>query len=219
MPTPQKEQDPSRTRAQRARKACEAIVPRRLQRHERRVSSRCCARSAASRRCSSASSRTRCSSARSTSAGIAALDPYLEGPTGVVFSPVSEVAPAKILADFAKENEKPRDQGGGAWTAGCSTTKAIAELATLPSREVLLSQVLGTIIAPMTSFLGAIDATLRLPAIMADVLEAREEQGGPDGTTRAARPVRPRPGSGHEDPRNRRRRSKPCPPRSTRCST
>ena len=33
--------------------------------------------------------------------GITALDPYLEGPTGLVFSPDNEMTPAKILADFA----------------------------------------------------------------------------------------------------------------------
>src|SRR5207247_10833642 len=40
--------------------------------------------------------------------GITELDPFLEGPTGLVFSPVSEMSPAKILADFAKEHELPR---------------------------------------------------------------------------------------------------------------
>jgi hypothetical protein len=41
---------------------------------------------------------------------------------------------------------------------------------------VLLSQLLSTIIAPMTTFLGAIDATLRLPATMADVLEREKSK-------------------------------------------
>ena len=54
--------------------------------------------------------------------------------------------------------------------------KAIAVLATLPSREVLLSQVLSVFIAPMTQFLAAIDATLRLPAVMADVLEKERQK-------------------------------------------
>ena len=39
---------------------------------------------------------------------------------------------------------------------------------------MLLSQVLSTLIAPMTTFLAAIEATLVLPAVMADVL-AREK--------------------------------------------
>ena len=107
--------------------------------------------------------------------GITALDPVLEGPTGVVFSPVSEVSPAKILADFAKEKEKPRIKAAVV-DGRLYDNKAIAVLATLPSYEVMLSQVLSTIIAPMTTFLAAIDATLRLPATMAQVLEQEKSK-------------------------------------------
>ena len=102
--------------------------------------------------------------------GITALDPHLVGPTSVVFSPVSEMAPAKLLVDFAKVHERPRVKAAVV-DGRLFDEKAIAVLATLPSREVLLAQVLSTFIAPMTQFLAAIDATLRLPATMADVLE------------------------------------------------
>lgn len=106
--------------------------------------------------------------------GITALDDALIGPTGLVFSPTQDVAPARVLADFAREHERPRIKA--AVVDGRRFDEAaIKILATLPSREVLLSQVLGTLIAPMTTFLAAIDATLRLPATMADVLE-RERQ-------------------------------------------
>lgn len=107
--------------------------------------------------------------------GITALDPYLEGPTGVVFSQVSEVSPARILTDFAKDKEKPRIKAAVV-DGRLYEAKEIAVLATLPSYEVMLSQLLGTIIAPMTTFLSAIDATLRLPAIMADVLEREKSK-------------------------------------------
>jgi large subunit ribosomal protein L10 len=107
--------------------------------------------------------------------GITALDPYLEGPTGLVYSPTSEVSPARILATFAKEHEKPRIKAAVV-DGRLYDDKAIATLATLPSYEVMLAQLLGTLIAPMTTFLAAIDATLRLPATMADVL-ARERGG------------------------------------------
>ena len=43
--------------------------------------------------------------------GITELDDHLVGPTGLVFSPDNEMAPAKILSDFAKEHEKPREIG------------------------------------------------------------------------------------------------------------
>ena len=107
--------------------------------------------------------------------GITALDPFLEGPTGLVFSPTNEVSPAKILTDFAKEHEKPAIKAAVV-NGKLFDAKAIATLATLPSYEVLLSQLLGTIIAPMTQFLAAIDATLRLPATMADVLEREKSK-------------------------------------------
>jgi large subunit ribosomal protein L10 len=101
--------------------------------------------------------------------GITQLDPYLEGPTGLVFSAKSEMTPAKILSDFAKEHERPRIKAAVV-DGKLYDDKQVAKLATLPSYEVMLSQLLGTIVAPMTTFLGAIDATLRLPAVMADVL-------------------------------------------------
>src|SRR6185295_18653799 len=86
--------------------------------------------------------------------GITELDAFLEGPTGLVFSTVSEMAPAKILADFAKEHEKPRIKAAVV-DGRLFDDKAIAVLATLPSHEVLLSQLLATVIAPMTTFLAA----------------------------------------------------------------
>src|SRR6267142_5713686 len=73
--------------------------------------------------------------------GITALDPFLEGPTGLVFSPTSDVAPAKILSDFAKEHEKPKIKAAVV-NGRLFDSKAIAVLATLPSYEVLLAQVL-----------------------------------------------------------------------------
>jgi large subunit ribosomal protein L10 len=84
------------------------------------------------------------------------------------------MSPAKILSDFAKQHERPRLKAavvdGRLYDAA-----AIATLAKLPSREVLLSQVLATFIAPMTQFLAAVEATIALPAVMADVL-AREKE-------------------------------------------
>ncbi|MBI3540088.1 MAG: 50S ribosomal protein L10 [Candidatus Eisenbacteria bacterium] len=107
--------------------------------------------------------------------GITALDPYLEGPTGLVYSSRDAVAPAKILSDFAKEHERPRIKAAIV-DGHLFDDKAIARLAALPSREVLLAQVLATFIAPMTQFLAAIEATLRLPAVMADVLEKEKQK-------------------------------------------
>jgi large subunit ribosomal protein L10 len=105
--------------------------------------------------------------------GIQELDEHLVGPTGLVFSTDNEMAPAKILADFAKEFERPRLKAAVV-DGRLYDDKAIVRLAKLPSREVLLSQVIATFIAPMTTFLGAVNAMLATPANMADAL-AREK--------------------------------------------
>ena len=107
--------------------------------------------------------------------GITALDDHLVGPTGLVFSPDNEMAPAKILADFAKEFEKPRLKAAvvdGSLYDG----KAIVRLAALPSREVLLSQIIGTFIAPMSNFLALVNAVLATPANMADALHREKSK-------------------------------------------
>src|SRR5437867_2667739 len=89
--------------------------------------------------------------------------------------PAVTLDPAKILADFAKEHERPAIKAAVV-NGRLFDAKAIAVLATLPSYEVLLAQVLSTFIAPMTQFLAAIDATLRLPATMAQVLEQEKSK-------------------------------------------
>ena len=102
--------------------------------------------------------------------GIKEFDQHLVGPTGLVFSKDNEMAPAKILADFAKEFEKPRLKAAVV-DGQLYDDKAIVRLAKLPSREVLLSQVIATFIAPMSNFLGAVNAMLATPANMADALQ------------------------------------------------
>src|SRR3989442_4555553 len=73
--------------------------------------------------------------------GISELDTFLEGPTGLVFSSVSEMSPAKILSDFAKEHERPRIKAAFA-DGRLSSEKQISGLAARRSRAGLMSQLL-----------------------------------------------------------------------------
>ena len=109
--------------------------------------------------------------------GITQLDDHLVGPTGLVFSREDEMVPARILTEFAKEHEKPRIKAA-VLDGRLLDDRAIAQLAKLPSREVLLAQLLASFVAPMTQFLAAVDATLRLPAVMAMVLEQEKGKTG-----------------------------------------
>src|SRR5690625_2460180 len=76
------------------------------------------------------------------------LSDILVGPTAVAFGKEDVVAPARILNDFAKENEELEIKGG-VIDGEVATLEQIKELATLPSHEGLLSMLLSVLQAPM----------------------------------------------------------------------
>ncbi|MFA6808007.1 MAG: 50S ribosomal protein L10 [Eubacteriales bacterium] len=91
--------------------------------------------------------------------GIEGLDSYLKGPTGVAFSQ-DPVAPAKILVEFSKAN-KALEIKAGVLEGRVVTFEKVSQLAKLPSREVLLSQVLAGIQAPLTGMANVLQGPLR----------------------------------------------------------
>ena len=106
--------------------------------------------------------------------GIDGLDPLLEGPTAVAISTVDEAAPAQVLKKFADEFELPNFKGG--YVAGrVIDEKEVVRLAALPSREVLLAQVVGTLQAPIQGFVGVLSACMR---DLVGVLNAVSEKKG-----------------------------------------
>ena len=81
----------------------------------------------------------------------AQLDKDLEGPTAVAFSAEDETAPARILNDFAKEAEALQFKSGV--VAGTYYDEAgIKTLANIPSRDTLISKLLGSLQSPITNF-------------------------------------------------------------------
>jgi large subunit ribosomal protein L10 len=104
--------------------------------------------------------------------GVSALDEHLAGPTGLVLSGANALAGAKVLADFAKEFEKPAIKVGLV-DGKPVTAEQVKRLASLPSREVLLSQLAGYIQAPMAQFAGAMNGLLYQ---MVGALEALRSQ-------------------------------------------
>jgi large subunit ribosomal protein L10 len=91
--------------------------------------------------------------------GIAALDDHLAGPTGLVLSGPDPVAGAKVLVDFAKEFEKPAVKIGLV-DGKPVTPEQVKRLASLPPKEVLLSQLAGYMQAPMAQFAGVMNGML-----------------------------------------------------------
>ncbi|SMO79820.1 50S ribosomal protein L10 [Melghirimyces algeriensis] len=85
------------------------------------------------------------------------LDEHLVGPTAVAFSREDVVAPAKVLNNFAKENDELEIKGG-VIEGRVATVDEIKELASLPSYEGLLSMLLSVLQAPMRNFALAVNA-------------------------------------------------------------
>jgi large subunit ribosomal protein L10 len=101
------------------------------------------------------------------------LDEFLEGPTALAFSTESEVEPARVLIEFAKDGDKPIVKAGLIGNRLYSAAE-VKQLAALPPRDVLLAQVLGTISAPLSNFLGSVNALLASPAQLTAALEEKK---------------------------------------------
>ena len=93
-------------------------------------------------------------------AGLEALAEALQGPTAIVIERGDPVATIKAVFEFAKSHENIKINAGyldGKVLSG-PQMKAIS---TLPSREVLLSQLLGTLQAPMVNLVSVLQAPMR----------------------------------------------------------
>ncbi|MBE5961137.1 MAG: 50S ribosomal protein L10 [Lachnospiraceae bacterium] len=81
----------------------------------------------------------------------AQLNVNLEGPTAIAFGLDDATAPARILAEFAKKAEK-LELKAGVVEGTYYDEKGIQVIATIPSREVLISKLLGSMQSPITNF-------------------------------------------------------------------
>ena len=79
-----------------------------------------------------------------------ALAPYLEGPSAIAISTTDATAPARELANFAKTAEKLEIKGGVVEDTYYDA-KGMQVIATIPSREVLLGKLLGSIQSPIAN--------------------------------------------------------------------
>lgn len=109
-------------------------------------------------------------------AGADALLALLEGPTAIAFLETGgdPAAVAKALQDTARETQVLAVRGG-VLQGRVVSSEDVAELAKLPTLEVLRAQVLGAITAPLTTIVGLFTAPLQ---DLAGLIDARIEQLG-----------------------------------------
>ena len=88
--------------------------------------------------------------------GITILNEYLKGPTGLVLS-TEPLAAAKVLTEFAKENQKPGIRAG--LVDGAAVSKDhIQRLGSIPDRQTLLAMVAGSLNNILAGFAGCLEA-------------------------------------------------------------
>jgi len=93
-------------------------------------------------------------------AQIDGVDEHLLGPTAIAFTSDEPAVAAKILHDSFKDKELPRMKAF--WVDDIAYPgDQIKRLADLPPRDVLYSQLVSAVEAPLTSVLGAIDGFFR----------------------------------------------------------
>lgn len=84
----------------------------------------------------------------------------LEGQLLYAFSSEDEVAPAQVLAAFAKANDSVKLIVGFDAAGAVLDTAAVTALATLPSREQLIAQVIAQLLSPVHDVTNALSGNL-----------------------------------------------------------
>lgn len=102
----------------------------------------------------------------------ALIKDQFKGPSAVALSYDDPVAPAKVLTDFAKANDKLEIKTG-VMSGKVLDLDAIKALSDLPSRDVLLAQMLSALNGVPTSLVSAL---ADLPRRMVNVLQAIKDQ-------------------------------------------
>lgn len=108
--------------------------------------------------------------------GYEELEEVLKGPSAVAFSMEDAVAGAKIAAKFA-ENHDSLEIKAGIIDGKVISVEEVNALAKLPSREVLIAQVLGGLNAPIQGFANVLNGNLRgLAVVLQAIADKKAEE-------------------------------------------
>ena len=98
----------------------------------------------------------------------------LKGPTGLVVAK-DAVAAAKVITDFAKENDKKPAVKGGLFEGKQIGVAQVTKLASMPSREQMLADLGAGLQSPMAAFVGALNGVLYMFAGALEALRSQKE--------------------------------------------
>ena len=107
-------------------------------------------------------------------AGYEPLSAELVGPIAMLFAADDVSAPARILNDYIRANRKMVIKGG-LLEGQVVKADTVTELADLPSREVLLSRLLGAMQAPLGNLASVLQAPMTKLARTLDAVRSQKE--------------------------------------------
>jgi large subunit ribosomal protein L10 len=101
-----------------------------------------------------------------------ALAPYFEGPTAIAISRDTENMPAKVLEKFSSENEQLPKLKAGFVDGSVLDAKGVMALSKLPTKNELVSQLLGGIQGPARNLLSVMQGPARnLASVLKQISE------------------------------------------------
>ena len=106
--------------------------------------------------------------------GFDELDPILNGPTSLAISMTDEVAPAKVIAEFAKTHEQLEIKAGFL-DGKVLQLDEVKTLAATPNRETLLAKLLGSLNAPISNLARTLQALVDNGVEPADIVVEKED--------------------------------------------
>jgi large subunit ribosomal protein L10 len=118
-------------------------------------------------------------------AGYEPLSAELVGPIAMLFAVDDVSAPARILNDYIKANRKMVIKAG-LLEGQIIKADAVTELADLPSREVLLSRLLGAMQAPLGNLASVLQAPITKLARTLDAVRSQKESQSPAAAAAAS---------------------------------
>ena len=107
--------------------------------------------------------------------GVTGLEQYLKGPIAWAFSIEDPVAAPKVLVDFVKAHPKLVIKGG-ILEKKAINADGVKALANLPSREVLLAQILAGMQAPLVGMANVLQGPIRKFVYALEALRKEKEQ-------------------------------------------
>ena len=103
---------------------------------------------------------------------LAGIDPNtFTGPMALAMGFDDEVAPARVIFQYAKKHDALEIVGAITEDGTVLSAAEVKALATMPTREQLIAQVVGTIAAPLTGFVTVMSGNLKSIVYLLNALQ------------------------------------------------